>query len=193
MVDGKARENLTALGTRKIGGRQVLDMSEQPRPHIGNDACGQPRIPALVPDGNDRGGDTCNRKHAEDLVQRLKVLLAECIVDQEFQAKRHDNVKQRLDQEAEADENQQLLVIAQMRPDEAVDRRQCACGFLGGEDDEIIVIVVELQLVVVFIIVVVVGRRPGRLAAGSGMRIGSLARKLLLELGIVRRHRILII
>ena len=122
----------------------------------------QPRIPALVPDRDDRGDDAGDREHAEDLVERLEILLAERVVDQEFQAERHDDVEQRLDQDAEADEGQQLLVVAEIRPDEAVDRRDRAGGFLGGEDDEILVIlvVVELELVVLVVFVVLVGDGP---------------------------------
>ena len=75
-----------------------------------------------------------------------------------------------------ADECQQLPVVAQIRPDEAVDRRQRAGGFLGGEDDEVlvIIIVVELQLVVLVVVVVIVGWRAGRLAAGDRASGGSL-------------------
>ena len=146
-------------------------MLEQPRPHVGNDARRQPRIPSLVPDRDDRGDDAGDREHAEDLVERLEILFAERVVDQEFQAERHDDVEQRLDQNAEGDERHQLLVIAQIRPDEAVDRRQRAGGFLGGEDDEILVviIVVELQLVVLVVLSSSAGR-AGRLAAGGGVR-----------------------
>ena len=88
-------------------------MLEQPRPHVRNQRGGEPRVPALVPDRDDRGDDAGDREHAEDLEQRLKVLLAERIVDQEFQAQRHDDVEQRLDQDAEADEGQELLVVVQ--------------------------------------------------------------------------------
>src|SRR2546430_9137496 len=42
------------------------------------------------PDRNDRGDDAGGREHAEDLVERLKILFAERIVDQEFQAERHE-------------------------------------------------------------------------------------------------------
>ena len=56
-----------------------------------------------------------------------------------------------------------------MRPDEAVDRGQCAGGFLGGEDDEVlvIIIVVEFQLVL-FVVLVIVRSRAGRLATSRG-------------------------
>ena len=100
-VDREAREDLAALGAGEIGRRQVLDVLEQPRPHVGNDARRQPRIPALVPDRDDRGDDAGDREHAEDLVERLEILLAERVVDQEFQAERHDDVEQRLDENAE--------------------------------------------------------------------------------------------
>ena len=110
-VDREARENFTALGARKIGRRQILDMLEQVGPHVGNDAGRQPRIPALIPDRDDRGDDAGDREHAEDHVERLEILFAERVVDQEFQAQRHDDVEQRLDQDAEADERQQLPVV----------------------------------------------------------------------------------
>ena len=92
------------------------------------------------------------------------------------------------------DEGEQLPVIAQIRPDEAVDRGHRAGGFLGGEDDEIlvIIIVVELQLVVL-VVLVIVGGRAGRLAAGWRSGRDSPERELLRELRIVRRRGILII
>ena len=52
----------------------------------------------------DRGEDAGDREHAEDLVQRLEVLLAERVVDQVLQAERHDDVEQRLDDDAERHE-----------------------------------------------------------------------------------------
>ena len=55
----------------------------------------------------------------QDPVQRLEILLAERVVDQEFQAERHDDVEQRLDHDAETDEGQHLLVVGQQRLDEA--------------------------------------------------------------------------
>src|SRR5439155_7304146 len=156
-VDRETREDFAALGAREIGGRQVLDVLEQVRAHIGNDACREPRVPALVPDRDDRGQDARHCEHAEDRVEGVKVFLAERVVDQELQAERHDDVEQRLDQDAEADKDQELLVIAEIRLDEAVDRRHRAGGFLGGEDDEVlvIVIIVELKLVVVLFVLVV--------------------------------------
>ena len=51
-------------------------MLEQPLAHVGDDAGGEPRVPALVPDRDDRGEDASDREHAEDLVKRLKILLA---------------------------------------------------------------------------------------------------------------------
>ncbi|MEH2498813.1 hypothetical protein V1294_005292 [Bradyrhizobium sp. AZCC 1678] len=167
-------------------------MLEQPRPHVGNDARRQPRIPALIPDRNDRGDDASDRKHAEDLVERLKVLLAERVVDQEFEAQRHDDVEQRLNENAEGHEDEKLPVIAEIRPDEAVDGRHRAGGFLGGEDDEVlvIIIVVELQLVLLVVLVIVRGR-AGPLTAGE--RRDGLQHELLRQLRIVRRHGILII
>jgi hypothetical protein len=101
-----ARQYLAALGAGEIGCRQVLDVVEQPCAHIRDDAGREPRVPQLVPDRDDRGDDAGGREHAEDLVERLKVLLAERVVDQEFEAERHDDVEQRLDEDAEADERQ---------------------------------------------------------------------------------------
>ena len=171
-------------------------MFEQPRPRVSDQPCRQPRIPALVPDRDDRGDDARDREHAEDLVQRLEILLAERVVDQEFQAQRHDDVEQRLHQHAESDERYQFPVVAEMRPDEAVDRGQCAGGFLGGEDDEILVIiivVVEFQFVVLAVVTVIVGRRAGCLAAGGRSRRDRLQGELLREFRIVRRRGLPII
>ena len=174
-------------------------MLEQPRPHVRNDTSRQPRIPTLVPDRNDRGDDAGGREDAEDLVQRLKILFAERVVDQEFQAQRHDDVEQGLDHDAEADEQHQPLVVGQERLDKTVDRGERAGGFLGGEDDEVlvIIIVVKLKLVVV-IFFVIAGWRAGRLRpicrdnrGGTGR--SSPGRELLRELRIVRRRGILII
>ena len=84
--------------------------------------------------------------------------------------------------DAEADEGQQLLVIGEVRLDEAIDRGERAGGFLGGEDDEVLVIliVVELQLVVlVFVVVIIGGRRGSRLAAGDLADGSGLSRELL--------------
>ena len=147
-------------------------MLEQPGSHIRNNARRQPRIPPLVPDRDDRGDDARDREHAEDLVQRLKILFTERIVDQEFQAERHDDVEQRLDQDADSDERQQLLVVDQERLDEVVGGGQRAGGFLGREDDEIlvIIIVVEFQFVVVLVFIIMIRRRRGRLAAGDSAR-----------------------
>src|SRR6185295_3272992 len=191
-VDREAREDFAALGAGEIRGRQVLDVLEQLVPYVGNDRRRQPRIPALIPDRDDRGDDAGDREHAEDLVERLKVLLAERVVDQEFQAQRHDDVEQRLDENAEGHEGEQLAVIAQIRPNEAVNGGHRTGGFLGGEDDEVlvIIIVVELQFVL-FVVLVIVGGDAGGLAAGK--RRDCLQHELLRQLGIVRRHGILII
>jgi len=143
-------------------------MIEQSRANVGDDAGGQPCVPFLVPDRDDRGEDAGDRKHAEYLVQRLEVFLAERIIDQEFQAERHDDVEQRLHHDADADEDQHLLVIGEVRRDEAVDRRERAGGFLRGKDDEILVLLlVELEFkLVVFALLVIVGRRR-RLVGGT--------------------------
>ena len=112
-----------------------------------------------------------------------EVLLAERVVYQELQAQRHDDVEQRLDENAEGHEGDQLPVIAEIRPNEAVDGGHRAGGFLGGEDDEVlvIIIVVELQLVV-FVVLVIVGGDGARLAACRGHR-GSPGRELLRNSG----------
>jgi hypothetical protein len=48
---------LAALGLGEIGRRQVLDVLEDPRPHVGDQGRREPRVHALVPDRNDRCGD----------------------------------------------------------------------------------------------------------------------------------------
>ena len=45
-VDGKARQDLAALGAREIGRRQVLDVLEQARADVGDDAGRQPARPS---------------------------------------------------------------------------------------------------------------------------------------------------
>ena len=141
-VDGKPRQNLAALGPREIARRQVLHMAEQARAHVGNKGCRQPGVPSLVPYRDDRGDDAGCREHPEDHVERLEILLAERIVDQEFEAQRHDDVEQRLDHDADADEDHHFPVVLQKRLDERIDRRKRARGFLRGIDDEILIIVV---------------------------------------------------
>ena len=165
-IDRKPRQNLAALGAREIGRGQILDMLEQPRPHVRNQRSRELGVPPLVPDRNDRGDDPGGREHAEDYVKRPEILLAERIVDQELQAQRHDDIEQRLDQDAEADECQYFLVVLQERFDEGIDRRQRAGGFLRGKDNEILVllVVVELKLVIIFV-VIIVGRRRRYLVA----------------------------
>ena len=78
-------------------------MLEQPQPHVRNQRRRELGVPSLVPDRDDRGEDAGDRQHRENLDQRLEILFAERVVDQEFQAQRHDDVEQRLDQDAEAD------------------------------------------------------------------------------------------
>ena len=148
---------------------QILDVLEQPRPHVRNQRCRQLGVPPLVPDRDDRGEDSGRRQHRENLDQRLEILFAERVVDQKLQAQRHDDVEQRLDQDAEADECQYFLVVLQERFDERIDRRQRAGGFLGGIDNEILVILVVFELKLVVIVFVVVGRRR-RLVAGCSTR-----------------------
>ena len=170
-VDGKPRQNLAAPGAREIGRRQILDVLEQPRPHVGNERRRQPGVPSLVPDRDDRGEDSGRRQHAEDLYQRLEILFAERIVDQEFQAQRHDDIEQRLDHDAEADERQNFLVVLQKWFDEGIDRRQRAGGFLRGKDDEILIVLVLVEIELVVIFVFVIGRQRGsRLVAGGATR-----------------------
>jgi hypothetical protein len=132
---------------------------EQIGPHVGNDRRRKPRIPPFVPDRDDRGEDAGCREHAEDDIKRLEILFAERIVDQEFQAQRHEDIEQCLDHDAEADECQNLLVVLQVWLDERIDRRQRAGGFLGGKDDEILILLVLVQIkCLVVILVFVIGR-----------------------------------
>ena len=174
-VDRKARQDFAALGALEEGRRQVLHVVEQPRAHVGDDAGRQPRVPFLVPDRDDGGENAGGGEHAEDLVQRLEVLLAERIVDQEFQAERHDDVEQRLHHDAEADERQHLLVVAEIRRDEVVDRRKRAGSFLRGKDDEVLVLLIvdlEFEFVVLVVLVVIVGGRAAcrRLTSRQALR-----------------------
>ncbi len=76
-----------------------------------------------------------------------------------FQAQRHDDVEQRLDQHAEADEGQDFLVVLQKRTDERIDGGQRAGGFLGREDDKFLIVLVVIQFEFVFIVVILVIRR----------------------------------
>ena len=108
--------------------------------------CRELGVPSLVPYRDDRGDDAGYREHPEDHVERLEILFAERVVDQELQAQRHDDVEQRLDHDADADECQHFLVVLQKRLDERIDRRKRAGGFLRGIDDEILVIVVVVNL-----------------------------------------------
>ena len=121
----------------------------------------------------------------EDVDQRVEILLAERVVDQEFQAERHDDIEQRLDQDAEADEYQYLAVVLQIRLDEPVDGRERAGGFLGGKDDEVLVILIVLrfELVVIIIFFVVIAVVHGCLGATIRCSVG-VRRKLGVELQI---------
>ena len=172
-IDGEARQDLAALGAREIGRRQILDVLEQPHAHVRNQRGRELGVPSLVPDRDDRGEDSRHRQHRENLDQRLEIFFAERIVDQEFQAQRHDDVEQRLDQDAEADECQDLLVVLQERFDERIDRRQRAGGFLRGKDDEVLVVLVVFEIKFVVIISSSSSsarRRRGRLAADHAIR-----------------------
>ncbi len=160
-------------------------MLEQARAHVRNQRRRQPRVPALVPDRDDRGEDAGGRQHPEDLVQRLEILLAERVVDQKFQAERHDDIEQRLDHHAETDERQDFLVIAEVRLDEAIDGRERAGRFLRGKDDEVLIVLVILAFGrVVFLVVVVIGwlRRRGRPAGDDAHRGAGLHEQLVFAL-----------
>ncbi len=181
-VDGKARQNLAALGAREISRRQVLDVLEQLYPDIRDQRSRQLGVPSLVPDRDDRGEHSRDRQHRENFDEGLEILLAERVVDQEFQAERHDDIEQRLDHDAEPDECQYFLVVLQERFDEGVDRRQRAGGFLGGEDDEVLVlfVIVEIKLVIIlFVFIVVIGRGRERLVADNVIREMSSAASFL--------------
>src|SRR6202043_3295243 len=134
-------------------------MLEQVLAHVRNQRCRQLGVPSLVPDRDDRGEDAGGRQYRQNLDQRLEILLAERIVDQEFQAQRHDDVEQRLDQDAEADERQYFLVVLQVWLDERVDRRERAGGFLCGKDDEILIVLFVVDIEFVVILIFVIGRR----------------------------------
>ena len=151
-------------------------MLEQARPHVRNQRRRQPRVPSLVPDRDDRGEDSGRRQHRENLDQRLEILFAERVVDQEFQAERHDDVEQRLHHNAEADEGQQFLVVLQERLDERINCRQRAGGFLGGEDDEVLIVLFVFKLEPVLLLVVLVIRRSRPVGGEVGFR-----RELLIE------------
>ena len=120
-------------------------MAEYAGPHVGDDGGGKSGVPALVPYRDDRGDDAGGREHAEDHVEGLEILFAERVVDQELQAQRHDDVEQRLDHDADADEHQHLLVVLQERLDERKDRRHRPGGFLGGKNDEILIVLIVLD------------------------------------------------
>ncbi len=120
--------------------------------------------------------DSGRRQHRENLDQRLEILFAERVVDQEFQAERHDDVEQRLHHDAEADEGQQFLVVLQERLDERIDCRQRAGGFLGGEDDEVRIVLFVFKLEPVLLLVVLVIRRGRPVGGEVGFR-----RELLIE------------
>ena len=155
-------------------------MAEQTGPHVGDKGCRQPGVPSLIPYRDDRGDDAGCREHPEDHVERLEILFAERVVDQEFEAQRHDDVEQRLDHDADADEHHHLPVVLQKRLDERIDRRKRARGFLGGKDDEILIIVV------VYLEVVMLGWL-GRLVADRAIGRPGVRRQLFLE---IRRNRI---
>ena len=145
-VDREAREDFAALGPGEERRRQVLHMIEQSCADVGDDVRRRARIPQFIPDGDDRGEDAGHRQHDQDAIERLQVLFVQRIVDQELQAQRHDDVEQRLDQQAEADDRKPLLVVLQERQREAIDGRKCARRLARGEDDQILVVVIVVDV-----------------------------------------------
>src|SRR4051794_25811626 len=121
-------------------------MLEQPRAHVGDDASCKTRVPPLVPDRHDRGENASRCKYAKNGIERLEVLFAERVIDQELQAQRHDDVEQGLDQNSEANECQQPFVGPEEWPDEAIDGREGASRFPCTKDNEILVILIVLDL-----------------------------------------------
>ena len=120
-------------------------MIEQPGADVGDHRRAQTRIPELVPDRYDRGENACGRQHNEDYIERVEVFLPERVVDQVFQAERHDDVEQRLDEQPDADEHKPALVVAHQRPCETIDRDECARGFARGKGDEVLVVVIVVE------------------------------------------------
>ena len=73
-----------------------------------------------------------------------------------------------------------LLVVAQERSDEGVDRRQRAGGFPGGKDDEILIVLVIVKLeLVLFVLVRSSARRRGGLSPAA--RVGVRAARILAD------------
>src|SRR5262249_20828952 len=118
-------------------------------------------------------------------VEGLEILLPERVVDQELEAERHDDVEQRLDEDAEADENQDRLVAREERFDEAIDGRERAGGFLRGKDDEVLILLIVLQFRRLVLFLLRLGGRRVRLASHHPYG-RSLFRKRLIRVGGVR-------
>jgi len=178
-IEGKPRQDLAALGAGEIARRQVLDMLKNALPDVRYQRSRELGVPSLVPDRDDRGEDAGHRQHRQDRDQRLEILLAQRVIDQVFQAERHEDVEQRLDHHTEADERQHFLVVLQEWANEAIDRRQRAGGLARGEDDEflVVIVIVDFQLVVVVILVFIIGRptAAGLPAAGGLATTGLVA------------------
>src|SRR6185312_3972229 len=64
--------------------------------------------------------------------------------------------EQRLDEDAEADERKQPLVIPEIRPDKGIECAERAGGFLRGIDDEVVIFI---------LVIAIIRRRRGRLVA----------------------------
>ena len=165
-------------------------MLEQPQAHVGNQRRRKSRVPSFVPDRDDRGEDPRPRQNGQNLDQRLEILLAERIVDQEFQAQRHNDIEQRLDHDAEADECQYFPVVPEEGFDERIDRRQRSGGFPGGKDDEILIVLVILNIQFIIVVIFIAARRRrGHLIADSAVCRASASSKFLVEFrrnGIIR-------
>src|SRR5882672_9365713 len=164
-------------------------MAEDACADVGDHGSRQPSVPTLVPYRDDRGEDAGRREHPEDHIKRLEVFLAKGVVDQELQAQRHDDVEQRLDHDADADEHHHFPVVLQERLDERIDRRQRAGGFLGGKDDEILVVLIVIKVEFIVLVLVIGRRRRSRLAAGDSIRWAGAGYRLLF--GLRRRNRII--
>ena len=114
-VDREPRQDFAALGAGEIGRRQILDVFEQPLAHIGNERAASRASHRSYQTATIEVKMPATASTPRNLVQRLKILLAERVVDQEFQAERHDDVEQRLDQHAEADKRQDAACVRQKR------------------------------------------------------------------------------
>ncbi len=100
-----------------------------------------------LPNRDDGCDDSGSRQHGEDGIERLKIFFAECVVDQVFQAERHDDVEQRLHEQSDADENEPRPVLPHMRPGKAPNGRERAGRLTRRIDDEILVVVIVVDVV----------------------------------------------